>query len=310
MATNTNSHHHKLPPRAPMPQPLQTSLSPLPPLPPLPLWPPWPPLPPVSPHRPATRGAGDPASSPCGSPRPGRCQTAAGGAGWLQGPGQTQPGAVSQDALSSPRLLASLSREKQARVRRGIKAWHDRDQERALLLASLLPQFHLQENTPEIQVCVTEKQGGGGNHGEVRRDPTATVTVPRSELKTGRARSTDVGTGCAAPQQRSRLAGRAGAPCLHPRPNTHTQRRPCPLQTQRGAALPCSPHPKEQLPLSTSLPPMLTAPSSHPAHTPCNTHSPQPCAPPQRAQHTQPPVQLRREWEQRPRGWDLPIPVG
>lgn len=187
MATNTNSHHDQLPPRAPLPQPLQTSLSPLPPLPPLPLWPPWPPLPPVSPHRPTTRGTGGPASSPCDSPRPGRCQTAAGGAGRLQGPGQTQPGAVSQDALTSPWLLASLGREKQARVRRGIKARDDRDQERALLLPSLLPQFPLQENTPEIQVCVTEKQGGGGNHGEVRRDPTATVTVPRSELKTGRA---------------------------------------------------------------------------------------------------------------------------
>lgn len=271
-----------------------------------------------------------PTTSPCHSPRPGMCQTAAGGAGQLQGPGQAQPGAVSQDSLASPRLLASLGRKKQARVRRGIKPQDDRDRERALLLPSLLPQIPLQENTPGIQVCVTERQGGGGNHGEVRRDPTATVTVPRSELKTGRARSTDVSTGCAAPRQRGRLAGRAGAPRLHPRTDTQTHRHTDgTLSLAHTEVQPCpAPYiPSEQSPLSTPPPPMLTAPIPQPQHTPPLQHTqppaqadtpvhtaPSPDAPPQHAQlpaqHTQPPAQLRRQREQRPQGWDLPIPVG
>lgn len=93
----------------------------------------------------------------------------------------------------------------------------------------------------------------GDKHGEAQRDPTATVTVPRSEPKTGRARGTDVGTGCAARRQQGRLAGRQSrgspAPSMGQHTDTtkgtssltHTEVQPCPASHTLGHAQPGHP---------------------------------------------------------------------
>lgn len=93
----------------------------------------------------------------------------------------------------------------------------------------------------------------GDKHGEAQRDPTATVTVPRSKPKTGRAGSTDVSTGCAACRQRGRLAGRQSrgsqAPSMGQHTDTtegtpsltHTEVQPCPASHTLGHAQPGHP---------------------------------------------------------------------